>query len=418
MAINISNILAQLNTKMSSDSSASTTELLRRVKAYQSLSNIKGVHEVQSYGDLPAVDSSNIGQLFYVRSSLDDSFGTFFFSKAFTNDSGYYNALDSTNSGWQKIVLTAGDSDNFPDIVSTAAASYAYQGSVSGYMTGGAVTPPYTTQNIIDKYSFVSDGNATDVGDLTSGRENPSGQSSSTHGYASGGYTGSSQTDNIEKFSFTIDGNSTDVANLTVARNAAAGASSADNGYAAGGQPPVTNVIDKFPFAADENATDVGDLTTARRSGSGQSSTTHGYMAAGTLGPGSNSNVIDKYSFSADGNATDVGDTLATINEASGQSSTTHGYVSGSGSETNVIQKFPFSSDANSADVGDLTVSRGGSVGTSSDASGYAAGGKTAPGVTERTEIDKFSFSSDGNATDVGDLTVARYNGGMTGQQV
>ena len=80
MTINISNILAQLNTKMSSDSSASTTELLRRVKAYNDLNNAGRVFEYQSYGDLPTVDSSNIGQLAYVRLSLDDSFGTFFFA--------------------------------------------------------------------------------------------------------------------------------------------------------------------------------------------------------------------------------------------------------------------------------------------------------------------------------------------------
>ena len=62
MAINISNILAQLNTKMTTDSSSTTTELLRRVQLYQNLNNIKTI-EYKYYSDLPAVDSSNIGQL-------------------------------------------------------------------------------------------------------------------------------------------------------------------------------------------------------------------------------------------------------------------------------------------------------------------------------------------------------------------
>ena len=69
--------------------------------------------------------------------------------------------------------------------------------------------------NIIEKFPFSSDDNSTDVGDLTVDRLGPSGQSSSTHGYTSGGH-------------------------------------------------PTVNVIDKFTFSADANATDVGDLTEGR----------------------------------------------------------------------------------------------------------------------------------------------------------
>ena len=38
-----------------------------------------------------------------------------------------------------------------------------------GYAMGGMSPPPggSSTQNVIDKYSFVTDGNGTDVGDLT-----------------------------------------------------------------------------------------------------------------------------------------------------------------------------------------------------------------------------------------------------------
>ena len=81
--------------------------------------------------------------------------------------------------------------------------------------------PPIT--NIIDKFAFASDGNATDVGDLTSTRYGSAGQSSTTSGYNSGGAT-----------------------------------------------PATTNIIDKFPFAADANATDVGDITVVRELVAGQ----------------------------------------------------------------------------------------------------------------------------------------------------
>ena len=84
----------------------------------------------------------------------------------------------------------------------------------------------------------------------------------SNFGYTSGGFTALNV---IDKFPFTSDANATDVGDLTVARYGA-GQSSADNGYTSGGMvPPESNVIDKFPFASDTNATDVGDLTIARR---------------------------------------------------------------------------------------------------------------------------------------------------------
>ena len=48
----------------------------------------------------------------------------------------------------------------------------------------------YTTGriDIIDKFPFASDDNATDVGDLDRGKNANSGQSSTAHGYSSGGY--------------------------------------------------------------------------------------------------------------------------------------------------------------------------------------------------------------------------------------
>jgi hypothetical protein len=58
-----------------------------------------------------------------------------------------------------------------------------FQGTVAGYTSGG-YSP---SKNTIDKFAFATDGNATDVGDLTSNRHKLSGQSSSENGYVSGG---------------------------------------------------------------------------------------------------------------------------------------------------------------------------------------------------------------------------------------
>ena len=147
---------------------------------------------------------------------------------------------------------------------------------VSGYTSAG-FGPSYS--NVIDKFPFATNANATDVGDVTFGRYGATGQSSTVSGYTSGGRTApgvvpyGTSTDNIiDKFPFATNANATDVGDLTVARYDAAGQSSTASGYTSGGYltPGGRNIIDKFPFAADANATDVGDLVLASYSLAGQ----------------------------------------------------------------------------------------------------------------------------------------------------
>ena len=183
---------------------------------------------------------------------------------------------------------------------------YAIQGSVSGYTSGGStISAPITYSNIIDKFPFSTDTNATDVGDLTQSRSISAGQSSIVSGYTSGGST-PSRSDIIDKFPFAADSNATDVGDLSVVRTGSAGQSSSESGYISGGVdgPGILNIIDKFPFAADGNAADVGDLTQNRSLTAGQNSLQNGYTSGGN--PPGFSDVIDKFSFSTDANATDV----------------------------------------------------------------------------------------------------------------
>ena len=299
---------------------------------------------------------------------------------------------------------------------------YSFQGSTSGYTSGGSFS-----KNEIDKFPFSSDANATDVGDLLGFTAQPAGQSSTASGYTSGGTTPVATYDTvIQKFSFSADGNSTDVGDLTIGRRWLSGQSSENSGYSSGGQNPThptasagaLNTIDKFPFSADANATDVGDLSVTSYSLTGQSSTENGYSSGGQQP--SRSDVIDKFPFASDGNATDVGNLLQRTSNVTGQSSTTHGYTVGGtdyvGSPilTTTIQKHSFTVDGNATDVGDLLSKLQLAAGQSSSASGYTSGGDLSPGFSN--VIQKHSFSSDGNSTDVGDLTVARYN--TAGQQV
>jgi hypothetical protein len=128
--------------------------------------------------------------------------------------------------------------------------------------------------NVIEKFPFATDGDATDIADLTQARYGASGQSSDVSGYASGGRTNTAAQSTIDKFPFASDGNATDVGDLTVeGRYIGNGTSSTASGYTAGRlteSNTEVNTIDKFPFASDGNATDVGNLTGTRYGTSGQ----------------------------------------------------------------------------------------------------------------------------------------------------
>ena len=289
---------------------------------------------------------------------------------------------------------------------------FTFQGSISGYVSS---TNDIGNGDIIDKYPFASDDNATDVGNLTVKRLNGAGGRSATHGYHAGGYTGVELSENIiDKYTFAADNDATDVGDLTVGRCYNNGNSSSTHCYATGGAATwhansESDVIDKWTTSADANATLVGTLTFVRQQNTaGQSSETHGYTCGG-IHVSTYFDRIDRFTFASDNDAVDHGDMTTSRNQAAGQSSTTHGYITGGySSNTNKIEKFTFASNSNAADVGVLShgPSNWSISGQSSTTHGYTAGGYNGSAILNI--IDKFTFASDNDATDVGDLTVAR----------
>ena len=281
-------------------------------------------------------------------------------------------------------------------------------GTIAGFAAGG-INP--SGSNVIDKFLFSSNTTATDHGDLSVVRGIQGGQSSSTHGYTSGGgYTpeNGGYAFTIDKFSFATAGNATDHGDLTVARHGTAANSSTTDGYTSGGYistPTESNTIDKFSFASAGNATDQGDLTVARYACSACSSSTDGYNAGG----GPFYNIIDKFSFASTGNATDFGDLTTTGRGFAAASSETHGYGAGgyiASTSINVIQRYAFGSGNNASDVGDITTARYSVSGHSASTHGYAAGGASSGTLINR--IDKYAHAASSNATDHGDLSVSR----------
>lgn len=388
MTISLSQMIADLNAKIAAaDSNTPIATILEYATEAERLGGGKVIYD--SAGVLPS-DSAYEGMIAYVADSA---------TLKVRGDYGWAGIADSASSE-----------------------PYSFPGTISGYVSGGFSFPPPIHHNIIDKFPFATDGNATDVGDITVGSATYStGQSSSVSGYISGGARPSipaPSSNVIEKFPFSSDDNTTDVGDLTVGRQFSGGQSSEFNGYNSGNAN--NTVIDKFPFSADGNATDVGDLTLGR-DGSGQTSSTDGYHSGGFGPPSTTYNTIDKFPFSTDANATDVGDLTQSRGRLAGQSSLVSGYSSGGriypgGAFSNIIDKFPFSADANATDVGDLLVSAARLAGQSSTTNGYTTSGYDPAISAYSTVIVKFPFTSDANATDVGDLTQGRY--GASGQQV
>ena len=287
---------------------------------------------------------------------------------------------------------------------------WAFQGESYGYTSGGWPNPPAT--DVIDKFSFTTDGNAVDVGNLTLARTDGCGLTSVSYGWTCGGRgTGwSTQNNIIDKFAFASDGNATDSGDLLTNHTAMAGQSSTTYGYISGGkEPTAVNSIQKFAFASGGNSSAIsGVLTVARRSCQGVSSETHAYTVGGSS---PYSNVIDKFLFSTDANSTDVGDLSNARGQAAPTSSTTYGFIAGGADSgtppgANSIEKWSFASDANATSHGNLSRETFGVCGQSATSYGYTSGGYVPN--TYSNIIDKYAYTSNTTATDVGNLTVAR----------
>ena len=100
------------------------------------------------------------------------------------------------------------------------------------YMFGGQANAGSSNslgRDFIEKTAFASDGNSSDVGNLTRNLYEHAGSSSTTHGYSGGGTTTTNpnplQTSNeltdIQKFPFASDTNATDTADLHTGTNQA-----------------------------------------------------------------------------------------------------------------------------------------------------------------------------------------------------
>ena len=367
--------------------------------------NIVSLDATKLTGTLPAISGANLTGVAPFTVSASDPVVT-------TNPSGGVGTIWMNSTSGETYCCT--DATAGSNVWTNCGTGFdhthsdSFQGEIAGFSSGGHST---ARVDVIDTFSFLTDGGSTDHGNLTVSRYQVSGSSSSTHGYTHGG-TGNaspSKLDHIDKFAFNTGSNATDVGNLANARSQTFGLTSPTHGYCAGGdQPPVTKNIQKYSFSSDGNATNVGNLSLERSIGATSVTTTHGYSSGGYhLDAVPFPYItIDRFAFSSDGTALDVGDLSVTRYSCSGTSSLTHGYVaggyvSGVNANTAAVERFSFASTASGADVGDLQVANGaGSSGHSSTTHGYVA--------YKDDGIQKYNYSSSITSSTIGQNTHQR----------
>jgi hypothetical protein len=152
----------------------------------------------------------------------------------------------------------------------------------------------------MDRFPFASEGTASDVGNLLEPNNNGAQAStqSLTKGYIAGAKpTGGSYGNSIQRFPFASEGNATDVGDMTVAKYGAGGGIGATHGFIHGSWP-ATNTLEAFPFASEGNASDIGNLHSAFGIGASFSSQTHAYHGGGY----SNDNIYKYTTAGAAGN--------------------------------------------------------------------------------------------------------------------
>jgi hypothetical protein len=199
---------------------------------------------------------------------------------------------------------------------------YISGGSYQSAGSTGSIAHPAVIQGPIEKFPFAADTNSSLISELTRSRGFLAGISGSTHGYATGGSVPGfpSPTVNIiERFPFASDANATDVGDLSITRNDHSGHSSAFSGYAVAGNQE-SKSRDRFPFASDANGTDEGDLDFNRSSQAGTSGEILGCVAGGNRNspPTGFISQIENFPFNAS-SSTEIGDLSSSTTRSAGQ---------------------------------------------------------------------------------------------------
>ena len=281
-----------------------------------------------------------------------------------------------------------------------------------GLFGGGYTTVPSgAALNTIFLVEIQSLGNSVDFGDLNKAAcWGGSMCASSTRGLHAGGTT-PTNLDSIDFVTIASPSNATDFGNLTSGRGYTSAASNQTRGLVGGGRggSPVAPLdsIDLITIATLGNASDFGDLSNVRMGAGALASPTRALFIGGSNSPATPSTFyasIDRVEIATAGDASDFGDLTAGTRHYMGcASSTTRGLIGGGSinpARVNTIEFVTIASDGNSSDFGDLLDDREHPGATSNGTRAIWAGGVS----PYRNSIEFVTIATTGNAQDFGDI--------------
>ena len=285
-------------------------------------------------------------------------------------------------------------------------------GSGRGMWAGGDFN------NIIDRITISTQGNAVDHGDLTTNKSNTSATASRTRGLLMGG--GNPQlspdtfTNTMDFWSISSDGNASDFGDLTskAAYLACTGNQTRAVRLGGTGPSPRQNIMDFVEIATTGNAVDFGD---AFNGGGGLSGVNNSVRAinCGNLYPTNGYNKLETFNIPTKGNGVFFGNLAQSNNweSFSGGGNSIRGFFAGGyiypSGNTNLIEFINIASLGNSQEFGDLSSAKSMGDSGASNSTRIVFGGGIDPSGLNTMEY--LNISTQGNVVDFGDLTQARF---------
>ena len=264
--------------------------------------------------------------------------------------------------------------------------------------------------NVIDYITLATTGNAVDFGDLSVLRRHPGALASDSRAVFAGGSTGAypsyTKYNTMDYVTISTTGNATDFGDLASGKGVMQGLANDTRGIFGAGS---STALEYITIATTGNATSFGTMQ-FKAGTTGLANDTRGIFA-GHSSFGVWSDIMEYITIATTGNATDFGNLLAINSRGAGCASATRGIIGGGDDNVapklNTIQYVTIATTGNATDFGDLTAAKG-SMGAAASADRAVFAGGDNSSLVEINVIEYITIATTGNATDFGDLTVTR----------
>ena len=209
-------------------------------------------------------------------------------------------------------ISSTGDATDFGNLTSSRwlMSGGVSSGTRSVFAGGSTVGGSNPVTNVIDYVTTQSLGNAVDFGDHIQAKRMTSSVNSPTRGIFAGGYGDSSpypRYNLIEFITTATTGNATDFGDLSSGRSENAGVCNSTRGMIAGNGNPASKEIEVITIATLGNSLKFGELSAMSHLLGGASSPIRGVYAGG-LNPSSATNSMEYISLQTEGDSVDFGD--------------------------------------------------------------------------------------------------------------